>query len=701
MKPVLAALALLVPPASDPIVLENEAVRVAVDPRTGAVASMICKTATTFPLIADRGAGVAGTGEFLAIPDLAEVRAERKDVLRLEGKWKGLSVERTFRMEPGESGFRMTDVFVNCGGEAAAVRLAQRSRQKAEPWRLALRSWFGDPERPQLRQLPGNPDAARLEAKGPRLSWRLIGQYGVGFLFASTVPGGPSAATHALGKDGSIEWAWETAELPIPPGGTATVETAVLIDEGGREGVGFGRAGVTVDLRRCGVSGETIPASATLVSVRPGKVRYAVSQHYREGDRVVDRKVLKEGEETLAAGRGRIVPIDVTPDRKGLLYLEVALSDGKGAPLAAGSARSVIDGEGLAGEFGQLWGIFTRTIPNQVYRGTWAEIGAQLAKAGRLKRRAPDARAAERQAFYERKFPYYAELVRGAAAALGAKPEELAHAGPDGPAEACMNVFFNGPDGPINAFSKERSGGGLGGLSYMKVLPDRGYAYHVYECGTWQNGYGVNSEGLSTTGASINCDDGTTAAGRKGLQDWKAAGKLTAPLGSHLLLATCRNVEEALAFIQDPEAPFEFEGNMLLVDRAGNAARLESVGIRRQIFRRDPKNPGNGFFVSGNYPHESAEGLFKIGNDWGWAANTMLRERLIWELAGGKREAGLKDVFRLMESHAAGGMCQHISENPGRLYSSTSYIASCRTGDLWLSHGPPCQIRYAKFSLRE
>ena len=211
----------------------------------------------------------------------------------------------------------------------------------------------------------------------------------------------------------------------------------------------------------------------------------------------------------------------------------------------------------------------------------------------------------------------------------------------------------------------------------------------------------MNSEGLSTTGASINCDNGTTGVGRKELQDWRSSGKLTAPLGSHLMLAMCKNVDEAIAFIENPEAPFEFEGNMLLVDREGKAARMESVGIKRQIFRFDPMARDPGFFVSGNYSHESKDGLFKVGPDWGWAANTMMRERLIWDLAGRKREVGLKEAFRIMESHAAGGMCQHLSDNAGRLYSSTSYLASCRTSELWLSHGPPCQIRYTRFSLKE
>ncbi len=689
MKCLLLTLALLVSPAGDPFVLENDFVRVVVDGRTGAVTSMTCKKAATFPLIAERGAGVAGRGEFFGLPDLTDVRVQGR---RLTGRVKRLAVERTFRQEPGESGFRMVDTFTNPGGEPASLRLGHRSRLQAEPWRLVVRSWYGDGEWRDWKQMPGNAGTNRQELKTPRLYWRVIGPYGVGFLAAVTHSRAPATLTHALGRDGAIDCAWESAELSIPAGGSASVECAVLIDEGGREGAtGPSRTAVTIDLRRCGLAGEAIPASATLVSAEARRVRCRAFQRY-DG---AERTLVKEGEVALEPGRGTIVPIDVVPDRKGTLHLDVELSDEKGAALASSSARCLVDGEGPE------WNLFSRKIPSRVYRGTWAEIGAQLAKEGRLKRRSPDGKAAERQAFYEKRFPFYAELVKGAASALGARPEELVSAAPEGPSEACMDVFFNGPDGPINAFSKERTGTGLGGLAYMKVLPDRGYAYHVYECGSWQNGYGVNSEGLATSGATINCDNATTAAGRKGLQQWKSGGKLVAPLGSHMLLANCKNVEEAIAFIEDPNAPFEFEGNKLFVDRAGNAARLESVGIKRQIIRYDPKNPGNGFFVAGNYSNEAKDGTFKVGPEWGWAANTMLRERHIWDLAGGKREVSLKDAFRIMESHAAGGMCQHISDNVGKLYSSNSYIAVCRTSELWLSHGSPCQFRYYKFSLKE
>ncbi|MEO7652199.1 MAG: hypothetical protein ABIZ80_17175, partial [Bryobacteraceae bacterium] len=247
-----------------------------------------------------------------------------------------------------------------------------------------------------------------------------------------------------------------------------------------------------------------------------------------------------------------------------------------------------------------------------------------------------------------------------------------------------------------NAFSKERSGTGLNKLSYQKVVPDKGYPFHTYMM------YGINSEGLSTSGATLNEDAATLRRGTDLAREWKSAGKPLLPhsVAMWMVLAMCRTVDEALALIDNKDAPFEFTGNMMLLDRAGNAARVESAGIMHQIFR--PKKDESGFFVAGNYPHQRPDGLFGIGENWGWAANTMLRERALSSAAGDRRERiSLSDVFSLMQTHGPGGMCQHIHDNAALLYSSCSYIAITRTSDLWLSSGPPCQVRYVRYRLQD
>jgi hypothetical protein len=166
-----------------------------------------------------------------------------------------------------------------------------------------------------------------------------------------------------------------------------------------------------------------------------------------------------------------------------------------------------------------------------------------------------------------------------------------------------------------------------------------------------------------------------------------------------MVLANCRTVDEAVAMITNPEAPVAGEVNCMLADREGNAAKVQGWGITHTVTRYDPKTEG--FFVVGNYPLAQPDGLFKIGRP-DYAANSMLRERFIWEVAGQKRgSVSLNDAIWIMETHAAGGMCQHGYDNPGHLFTSTSVIAVCQTGDLWISHGWPCRVQYVRYTLND
>jgi hypothetical protein len=728
-------------PAGADEVLENDHVKIAVSPgKGGAVLSMIHKKAAKFECIARNGAGVAGVGAFFAptvtvgtrtceVADLPISReAPTEDgsgrTLRMKGSLDhlapGLSVERMLRLAKDEGGFRLVDTYRNDGPGARdlTLKLGARALQRPEGWRLRTSSWFGDSKgwkhlTRRYRQ-PGEPRTI-LEAATPHLFWRLVGPYGVGFLYQVRAPQAPVRMVHTLPEEKGWEngygsaagLEWQTEALRLEAGKAISIQGSVLIDEGGREGndpallAASDRMVVTVDLPAAGKSGETLPAAATVVSARARSVKLTVFQSRREGGRTLDQKTLQEASLVLEPGLAKVLPFESTPSGKGTCSVEVVLRDENGRRLASSVAGSLIDGEGLEGEAGQIWKKHMRKIPERVYRGTWAQIGDQLAKEGRIRPKEPDARSAERLALYRKRFPLYAELLDGAAHTLKIGPERLASAdsGESRPREACMTVLFEGPDGPLVAYSKERSAeDALGGLSYMKVLPDRGYPYQVYECASWQNGYGINSAGLCIAGVAITCDKETEDCARKTAEDWTAAGKIFAPLGQHLLLATCSNVEEALAFIENPEAPLHFTGNMLLADRSSQVARMESVGIYRQIHRYDGKEER--FYVCGNYPHPREDGRFRPGPEWDWAANILLRERFIWMLAGARKgRVGLKDAFGIMSSHGSVGMCLHGFDNPAGFYSQTSFIGVPRTGELWMTHGQPCKVRYYRFTL--
>ena len=263
-----------------------------------------------------------------------------------------------------------------------------------------------------------------------------------------------------------------------------------------------------------------------------------------------------------------------------------------------------------------------------------------------------------------------------------------------------MGVVVRGPDGPLHLYSKERSNGSIAGMGYVKVVPDAGYRYHMYTLGNATFGYGVNSAGLSTSGATINCDADTDRLGNEMTRQRQKEGKAAAPLGMHMLLATCGDVEQAIRFVTDPEAPLDFTGNMLLADRHGHAAILESVGTYQQIILCPRDQP---VATMGNYPHQRADGRFAIGDNWGWAANTMLREQLVQRFVRERQgEVSLNEAFQLMATRAEpGGMCQLSFDNVGTLYSTCSAIAVPRTGDFYISHGPPNQVEYVRYGLTE
>jgi hypothetical protein len=737
MKMVLGpvVLALSVAALSRADVLENEYVKVTVDSaKGGAVTSMICKKAVVLPFTADKGAQVAGTGAFCvplvkvgeivvdlsATPLKGELKTDAKTgqmTLTLNGTLEpvgpGVSIERVISMGKEESGFRVSDTLKNDGAGAKDMQVGMGARlwQQPEPWRISARYWVGDvARRPWLFTPYQAGHTEKLDIKNAQIFWLGIGHYGTGFLYQTKALATPVQGTHIFDKQpgNPAELRWTGAPAALAAGKTLTLSSAVLISEGGREAntspslVTSDRVLVTVDMRSGGGSGVAMPVVGTAVSATPRKVKMVASQYAHAGGQPQPAKVIGEADLQLAPGIAAIARFEAKPEKEGLLYVTLTLKDEQGKDLASTNNRAVIDGQKATGEFEGVWKRWSYKLPEVKAAGTWEEIGAQLAKSGALPPEMKGKPSPEAAAFYAKSFPYFAEMLKGAQSvpAPQAAPKSELPAAPNESGVACMGIFFNGPDGPINAYSKERGNRSQSGLGYCKITPKTGYAYHMYTLGGWWFGYGVNTAGLATSGATINCDTATEKEGRRITAEWKKAGKQVAPIGVHVMLATCRNVDDAIAFIENKEAPFEFEGNMMLVDRDGNAAILESVGILHQIIRYDPKQQ-KGIFGSGNYSHERADGLFKIGPNAGYAENTMLREDyLTRKLTPQGMQASLKDVFTLMESHdLPGGMCQHGFENPGDLVSNTSCIIVTRTGEIFATAGSPCETEYVRYTL--
>ena len=310
----------------------------------------------------------------------------------------------------------------------------------------------------------------------------MIGQYGVGFLYVGEVPQAAVSVQQHLpptqGCPAALEWM--TDELTLPPGGSVSFGGEVLIDEGGRQSndprrlVSAGRRIVTVDVRAAAESGRKVPGAVTLVAAEPTRAKVLVRQFRLAAGRRAGGKVLAEFSANLKPGRGSFHHVDVLPDAKGLLHVEAVMSDQAGRKLAAAQARTLVDGEGSTGELGRTWRTYRRKLPARkaVYKGPWKKVGALRAPHFRPLPAADD-HARRQLAFLRERYPWQAEMLAGAAEVLKVDPARLAYSEPAAAPEAaaCMDVFFNGPDGPINAFSKERSGINYAGLEYVKVIP--------------------------------------------------------------------------------------------------------------------------------------------------------------------------------------------------------------------------------------
>lgn len=706
--------------------LENAWLSATVTPAAGgAIRRLHYRNAFTFPLIAGRGAGVAGCGRLFAprievngVPaDWSDVRVEHADAgeIVLSASFPAIAPKlgwrRRMSLEPDGTEIAIDEELRNAGDRPVPVRIGGASRQEAEPWRDTDRSWIGnatacEPQHvPVTRQATNSvsfergtlPDLSpdRVEISGRRLFWRQIEQYGTGVLYRLDLPEAGTMTSVDLPEPGSPrEVTWRSPEMLVPAHGSLRWHAVVSVDEGGGkpdQDNAFAPVLARSDFAAAGRTGEQLIGFATVVSPRPRKVRVTVLTDHE----------LAAADFSLVPGKVARLPVAFKPGSKGELPVQVTVSEA-GRTIASATSQVLIDGS----PDNPVWRRFTRRMPEDHYQGTWEQIGAEIVKnphpigaptSFAFAVAGPGASAAD-YAFQSSHFPFVASMIEGAAHALGVPPSRIAivqRSEPDpAPASFCMDVACYGPDGPINAFSKERDGPYFHGLGYVKVLPSEGYRFHMYMH------QGINSAGLSITGADLNVDQRTQRLANEHLAAWLRGGRHVLDyqtVGKWLLLARCANVEQALALISDPEAPLAFSGNMLLVDRDGHAARVESMGIDRKIY--PAADPRHGFFVAGNYPHEWPDGRFQIGN-WHWAANTMLREQYLRAYEGARQgQLDLTAVMELMQSHEAGGMCQHLFDNPGQLYTTASFIAVCRTGDLYLAEGPPCEVQYVRHTL--
>src|SRR6185437_16787831 len=105
-----------------------------------------------------------------------------------------------------------------------------------------------------------------------------------------------------------------------------------------------------------------------------------------------------------------------TPDHPGVAILWMEIGDVMGNRLAFTSNPIVVDGQrGADGEFAKIWQQYDRKLPEFHLRGSWEEIGKQMARLKAIQPSKNQQHGAERLAIYEKRFPFYARLLHGAA----------------------------------------------------------------------------------------------------------------------------------------------------------------------------------------------------------------------------------------------------------------------------------------------
>src|ERR1700723_1413443 len=133
----LAALA-VVSASARPMVLDNGLIRVAVAPELGgAVTAVTLEKAVSFPLIADKGAGVAGTGTLfapivecggnIARKFALQQTASTEDTLTLSASLSGLAPglewRRRIALAVGQTSLVIEDTLINNSGQEVRVHV--------------------------------------------------------------------------------------------------------------------------------------------------------------------------------------------------------------------------------------------------------------------------------------------------------------------------------------------------------------------------------------------------------------------------------------------------------------------------------------------------------------------------------------------------------------------------------------------------
>ncbi|TCO77921.1 C45 family autoproteolytic acyltransferase/hydolase [Marinisporobacter balticus] len=161
-------------------------------------------------------------------------------------------------------------------------------------------------------------------------------------------------------------------------------------------------------------------------------------------------------------------------------------------------------------------------------------------------------------------------------------------------------------------------------------------------------GDGMNEHGLAVSQTSAGMPVGNFQFARKpailGLQFWAVIRSI---------LENCKNVNEAIELAK--EIPIAYNINMLVADKHGNAALIESFNGEKAI-RKIDANTDEKFICSTNHIHLPELKHYEPKS----MKNSISRYELIHDTMNSKNKIGAKDLKKLLSSKYPEGLCCHF-----------------------------------------
>ena len=159
---------------------------------------------------------------------------------------------------------------------------------------------------------------------------------------------------------------------------------------------------------------------------------------------------------------------------------------------------------------------------------------------------------------------------------------------------------------------------------------------------------GLNEQGLAVSQTSAGMPVGNFEFARKpaivGLQFWAVIRSV---------LENCKNVNEAIELAM--EIPIAYNINMLVADKDGNAALIESFNGEKAIKIIDASTDEK-FICSTNHIHLPKLKHYEPKS----MKNSILRYELIHDTIISKNKVDIEDLKKLLSSKYPGGLCCHF-----------------------------------------